>query len=256
MSMPMTADELVAAFDKWGVKYKELPGWRTHNRAGHGAWGPVYGIGLHHTGDDLSDELDQKVLWEGRAGLPGPLCTWGQRDDGVAVLIGCGRSNHFGGGDPRVLQEVIHESYDRYPSPSRYHEGSPGATDGNTHFYGQETMYSGGHPMSIEAYRNTLLAFAAVCDFHGWTAKSAIGHKEWSNWKPDPGNLDMAKFRKDLQATLDNGPGHQPKPHKGVRKDVTQMRRHVKTWTAKGRRSAVRHAAITFDRQLARIERL
>ena len=49
MSEPMTADQLMASLIRWGVKVEEHPGWRTNNRAGHGAWGPVNGSMVHHT---------------------------------------------------------------------------------------------------------------------------------------------------------------------------------------------------------------
>lgn len=211
MAKPLSPDELIRAFDKWNVKHRQHPGWRTHRRdPGHGAWGPVHGIGLHHTGDDAPDSADAKTLWNGRSDLPGPLCTWGQTDEGVAILMSGGRSNHFGGGDPNVLDAVISEDYHEFPPQTHFHEGSPGAADGNTHFYGQETMYSGSHKMSRPAYVNTVKAFAAVCDAHHWSAKSAIGHKEWSDDKPDPGQLNMKRFRDDLQDCLDAGPGNWP----------------------------------------------
>lgn len=223
MAKPMTLAQLTKQFDKWGVKYRVRPGAETHRRdPEHGAWGPVYGLGIHHTGDDAPDTADENLLWVGRSDLAGPLCTWGQTDDGVAVIMSGGRSNHFGGGDPRVLEEVKSESYKKYPSPPRFHQGSPGATDGNVHFYGQETMYSGGHKMTDAAYKNTILCAAAVCDFHGWSAKSVIGHKEWSDWKSDPGFVDMADMRADVQAALDAGPGNwptkpKPQPEPGFR---------------------------------------
>lgn len=219
MSNPMTTTQLERQFKKWKVNYRIRPGAAEHRRdPSHGSWGPVNGLGLHHTGDDAPDAVDEKLLWEGRSGLPGPLCTWAMTDDGIAIVMSGGRSNHFGGGDPRVLNAVVRESYGDYPPKTHEHQGSAGAVDGNTHFYGQETMYSGSHRMTDAAYANTLLAFAAVCDFHGWSAKSAIGHKEWSDWKPDPGYLDMAEFRADLQATIDAGPEKNPVRQK---KDVS-----------------------------------
>src|SRR5690348_5830374 len=116
MSDPLTPAQIVRAFKKWDVKFEERNGWRTHHRNPvHGSWGPVHGLVLHHTGDDLPDSTDESVLWNGRSDLPGPLCTWAMRDDGTAVLIGGGRANHAGGGDPRVLDAVIKENYNKYP---------------------------------------------------------------------------------------------------------------------------------------------
>jgi hypothetical protein len=45
-------------------------------------------------------------------------------------------------------------------------------------------------------------ATAGICRAHKWTAKSAIGHIEWSDQKPDPRGFDMADFRSDLTDCL------------------------------------------------------
>ena len=34
-----------------------------------GPWGPVYGLVLHHTGDDADDKIDLDLIVRGRAGL-------------------------------------------------------------------------------------------------------------------------------------------------------------------------------------------
>lgn len=250
MSRPLTADELLRAFRKWGVPTVETPGWRTHNRNHVGAWGPVYGTILHHTGDDSPDSVSGAMLSRGRSDLPGPLCTWGMQDDGVAVMIGNGRANHAGSGSATVLQAVIQESYGD-------HELHPGfdSVDGNTHFYGQETMYSGGHPMTIAAYRSTVRAHAAIDDAHGWTSKSNIGHREWSRRKPDPGKLNLAKFRRDVDACLAAGPGNWPVKEPHLRKQVTAVRESIKHFLERPRRKKVKDALLAADRQLAKIER-
>ncbi len=202
MATPMTADQFLRQLQKWGVRYVESSGWRTRNRNSAGAWGPVEGLLLHHTGDDAPDDADQKVLTNGRSDLPGPLCHWGMRDDGTAVLIGWGRANHAGRGAANVRAAVLSEDYGaRPPYPGE------DAVDGNALFYGQETMYSGAQAPTSAAYRNTVRIFAAVCDFHGWSGRSCIGHREWTSRKPDPGHLDMTQFRADVDALLEAGPG-------------------------------------------------
>ena len=250
MAIPLTAEQITRAFDKWHVPYIELPGWRTHNRNSAGAWGPVHGLGLHHTGDDAPDIIDQRLLWNGRPDLPGPLCNWGMRDDGVVVLMSAGRANHFGAGSRRTLEHVINQDYgDR--------ELQPGvdSIDGNSRFYGQETMYSGGHPMTLKAYRNTVLAFAAICDAHGWSAKSAIGHREWSKRKVDPGSLNMAKFRKDVQAALDARPGNWPVKQRPLEPGVAAVRLSLKALTQAQKNIMLRKALLAADVQLAKFER-
>lgn len=207
MATPMTADQTIAALKKWRVPYREIEGWQTRRRdPDHGQWGPVHGFGVHHTGDDSADSIDRNLIINGRSDLPGPLAQFGCNDDGVIDVIGCGRANHFGGGDPDVLKAVINEDYGDYPPAPNEHQGSPGAVDGNIYFYGVETYYSGTHVPTAEAYHSLVLLSCAVCDFHGWTAKSVIGHKEWSDWKSDPGRVDMKGFRADVAARLKAGP--------------------------------------------------
>ena len=212
MSTPITADQLLAALKKWKVPYREIDGWRTRGRDAFTGltFGPVFGCVTHHTGDDAPDSADRKVIVNGRSDLPGPLAQFGLNDDGVVDLISVHRCNHAGGGDPRVLEAVKAESYGDYPPASRFHQGSPGATDGNDCFYGVETYYSGGSAPSVAAYKTLVLLWAALCDFHGWSAKSVIGHKEWSDWKSDPGHVDMKVLRADVQKALDVA--HRPKP--------------------------------------------
>ena len=221
MSTPMTAEQTLSQLTKWHVPFVQHngpgwtqygPGWETHNRAGHGPWGPVNFVMIHDTGDHALDSVDLSVLWNGYGSLPGPLVQAGDDDRGVIHLIGNGRCNHAGGGDPTVFNEVVNQSYGSYPSAPKYHEGSSGAVDGNTHSYGLEMMYDGTAPPIHAAYVSAVLYATAICDFHKWNEKSVIGHKEWSNWKSDPGHIDMAAFRLDVAHALKAGPGHWPPP--------------------------------------------
>ena len=206
MPSSITADQLVAAFKRWGVPHRERSvngvSWRNHHRPG--SYGPIHGIVLHHTGDDAPDTADFNVLWHGNIYVPGPLSTWGTDDEGVVHLIGHGRSNHAGRGSSATLAAVRAESYGNYPPTG------PDDIDGNTFYLGDETMYSGRQQMTPKAYASTVKAFAAVCEFFKWNAKHAIGHKEHTKRKIDPGSLDMAVFRRDLQAALNRGPTATP----------------------------------------------
>lgn len=195
----MSANERSRIFERWGVAQKAPnPLWDSHHRPGE--WGPVHGIMIHHTGDDAPDDADFRVLWNGRSDLAGPLCHWGMGDTGIVWHVGNGRASHAGIGSGAVLSAVISEKYGKYLQPG------PDNTDGNPHFYGQETMYSGARTMSADAYRATIRVCAAVCEFHGWSGKSVIGHKEWTSRKPDPGRIDMADLRADVNLALAMGP--------------------------------------------------
>jgi hypothetical protein len=212
MATPMTAAQIVAQLKKWGIPYKEVKSWETHNRNAKGAWGGMNGFIWHHTGADVKSadaaSYAGSTLYNGLSDLPGPLCHFGLAPDGTVYLVGWGRANHAGGGDPVVLNHVINEDYSGQLKPTR---GNANGTDGNAHFYGVEIMYSGSHAMTDAQYKTALKLSAAILDFHGWTEKSVIGHGEWSNDKWDPGYgsgkiMDMTKVRGAVADTLKAGP--------------------------------------------------
>lgn len=209
---PMTASQFVKALKDEGLTVLQHKGWESHNRAASGRpWGPVHGVIIHHTGGRAPGDLS--VVWSGRSDLPGPCAQAYMSTSGMVTMTGNGRANHAGGGDPRVLEQVKTESYDGAPSPSRYHDGSAGAADGNRYFYGLEVSNTGSKTDDYPAaqYQAIVKFAAAICRFHGWSARSVIGHKEWSNWKPDP-IYSMVQFRKDVQALLDDEPAKPEKP--------------------------------------------
>ncbi|MEU6881992.1 peptidoglycan-binding protein [Streptomyces sp. NPDC046712] len=210
MAAPLSADQLLAALRAEGVTVVEHDGWRTHNRNQAGAWGPVNGVMIHHTvssGTASSVEL----CYNGYDGLPGPLCHGVIAKDGTVHLVGNGRANHAGGGDPSVLQAVITETYgDRPPAP-REHQGSSGAVDGNARFYGFEcvNLGNGTDPWPAAQLDAIERASAAICRAHGWGAKSVIGHLEWSDWKSDPKGFAMPGMRDRVQKRLAAAPTKQ-----------------------------------------------
>lgn len=229
---PMTPQQWVAQLTKFEVSFQELPSFRDLHSGRDDetglAFGSMVGCGIHHTGDDAPDDLDRKVIVNGRSDLPGPLAHAGLRDDGVVELVTCGRANHFGGGDPDVLAAVKAANYAKYPPPSDKHEGESGAVDGNDGFYGLEVYYSGGRPMTAVQYASAVGWAAAICDFHQWSAKHAIGHKEWSDYKIDPGNVDMAVFRSDVQKRLDHAPNQWHGPKVPDRKITHALKANIK----------------------------
>jgi hypothetical protein len=191
MATPLTADRLVAALRAEGVKVVEHPGWRTNNRNHKGDWGPVYGVMLHHTVTPKTMNA-VPMCFSGTGELPGPLCHGVIRRDGTVHLVGYGRANHAGSGDPAVLQAVIKENYDVCPPATRHHQGSKGAVDGNPHFWGFECENEGDgeDPWPAAQVEAMVRASAALCRAQSWGAKSTIGHLEWSDWKSDPRGPD------------------------------------------------------------------
>ncbi len=217
MVAPLTPQEIVDALTVWGIRIIEEPGWRT--RSNNSGFGDVTGFMWHHTGDDLLNNTNLEIVVGGHEGLPGPLCNFGLRDDGRVHLVAAGGANHAGGGDIRVLQAVQDETYGEAPPAPRFtHDdlvnGVPGTVLGNPRFYGVESFY---HQDLTGTARSVMPRLAAAViwaldrkDTHNtWTAKSAIGHKEWQKGKPDP-RLDngetCADLRRETQAFLDAGP--------------------------------------------------
>ncbi|MFJ6935681.1 N-acetylmuramoyl-L-alanine amidase [Streptomyces sp. NPDC101132] len=197
----MTASQRLAALRAEGLTVVEHEGWRTHDRNHKGPWGPVHGAMIHHTAGTAPGDAD--VVWSGRADLPGPCAHDYLSPQGVITMMSAGRANHAGGGSPAVLEAVKNENYgDRPPAPT-HHDGDDGAADGNRSFYGLEASNAGGKGDAWPAvqYDAAVRWAAAHLRFHGWTAKSTIGHKEWSDWKPDP-RFDMVQFRKDVAERL------------------------------------------------------
>ncbi len=204
MSTPLSASAALAAAESTGHRVVQLGGWKTHNRNHKGAWGPVNGVMVHHTGSDTSAPAAYatNVLHDGYTGLPGPLCQFGIDAFGTIYTIGWGRGNHAGRGDGRVLDRVIAED------PSLMcGEAKPTCrdTDGNPRFYGIEVMYSGGHRMTDVQREATEGLSAALCAAHGWGAASVIGHREWSTTKWDPGKESLTSMRRDIAARLQIG---------------------------------------------------
>lgn len=189
MATPLSADALVSALRAEGVTVVEHDGWRTHNRAGHGAWGPVNGVIIHHTVTS-GTTTSVSMCFNGRSDLPGPLCHGVIAKDGTVHLVGNGRANHAGSGDGDVLRAVIAES-SSLPAPNQ------NDTDGNVHFYGFEcvNLGDGKDPWPDVQLDAMVRASAALCRAHGWSARSVIGHKEWTNTKIDPKGFAMADFR-------------------------------------------------------------
>ena len=230
MAVPLSADRMLAALRAEGVRVVEHPGWRTHNRAGHGAFGPMNGVLVHHTAG--AGPGDGQIVWEGRADLPGP-CAHAYLDKrGTVLLTGNGRANHAGGGDGAVLRAVIAESYgDRPPAPHQ-HEGSAGAVDGNARFYGLEmsNLGDGSDPWPAVQYDQAVRWAAGICRAHGWTEKSCIGHKEWSDWKPDPRGIDMVTFRADVAARLTHPANWNPSTEEDPMAGMTKADIYKAVW--------------------------
>lgn len=206
MAEPLSAAEVLAALKKEGVRVVEVGDWRHHNRDSKGPWGPVNGVMVHHTvTSGTKPSVD--ICRNGYPSLPGPLCHGVIAKDGVVHLVGWGRANHAGGGDDAVLQRVVEERYgDRPPAPRK---GNADGVDGNRHFYGFECINLGdGKDEWPDAQLDAIERVgAAICREHGWTAKSVIGHLEWSADKIDPKGFGMPGMRDRIAERLQHPAG-------------------------------------------------
>ncbi|MFD3535225.1 N-acetylmuramoyl-L-alanine amidase [Streptomyces sp. NPDC058664] len=204
MATPLTADQLVRALRAEGVTVIEVAGWRDNNRNHKGPWGPVHGSMLHHTVTPKTMSA-VPMCFNGISGLPGPLCHGVIRRDGTVHLVGNGRANHAGGGDPDVLAAVKAESYATRPPAPNEHDGSAGAVDGNRAFYGWECENEGDgiDPWPAVQVEAMVRVSAALARAHGWNEKSIIGHLEWSDWKSDPKGPDNVVAMPGLRLRID-----------------------------------------------------
>jgi len=198
MADPLTAAKFLAALKAEGLTVHEHAGWATHNRdsATGKTFGPVIGVLIHHT----AGHNDKELCYEGRSGLPGPLChSWLGKTDGL-WMIGHGRANHAGLVDLDVLNALRAETS---PLP----KDDQANADGNDCLYGLEIENLGtGQDLYPDAqYRQAVLWAAAICRAHGWSEKSVAGHKEVQPGKIDP-SFDMDDFRADVKKQLATKP--------------------------------------------------
>ncbi len=213
MSRPMAPGEFVERVRARGVQVYEVGMWRTHNRNSKGSWLNLYGVMIHHTvtkGTVRTVEICQ----DGYDELPGPLCHGVIAKSGALYMVGWGRANHAGKGDDDVLQAVIEERA-TLPAPNELN------TDGNAHFYGFEceNLGDGKDPWPRDQLDTIAVVSMVICDFHGWTERSVIGHLEWQKGKVDPRGpgITMEGVRRDVGALLRSGklphaPAPEPKP--------------------------------------------
>jgi hypothetical protein len=126
---------------------------------------------------------------------------------GAVHLVGYGRANHAGLGDPDVLRAVTAET--ALPADDE------ATVDGNRAFYGFEceNLGTGSDPWPTAQLEAIERAAAALCRAHGWGARSVIGHLEWQPGKIDPRGFTMAGMRDRIAGRLgQSGSGPLPAP--------------------------------------------
>lgn len=179
MSSPPSAASFLTALKNEGVEVVEVGNWETHNRNAKGPWGPVHGVMVHHTvTEGTQNSVD--IVRDGYASLPGPLCHGMIAKNGKVHLVGYGRTNHAGLGDPDVLAAVIAET-----KPPLDDEAT---VDGNRHFFGFECENLGDNEDEWPAAQIDAIVrvCAAICRLLGWNPRSVIRHMDWQPGKIDP----------------------------------------------------------------------
>ncbi|MFE7232208.1 N-acetylmuramoyl-L-alanine amidase [Streptomyces sp. NPDC002405] len=201
MATPLTAAQFLAALKAEGVAVVEVGDWKSHNRNTKGAWGPVHGVMIHHTVTKGTANT-VKIVRDGYAGLPGPLCHGMIAKDGRVHVVGWGRANHAGLGDPDVLSAVIAE---RRPPVD-----DEATVDGNRAFYGFECENLGDNkdPWPTEQIEAIVRVVAAISRQHGWGARSALRHLDWQPGKVDPRGpgMDWEQILDRVAKRLDGKP--------------------------------------------------
>lgn len=195
MAPPLSADQFLEALRAEGLRVVEVGDWRNHNRNHKGPWGPVHGVMIHHTVTKGTDRTVE-ICRAGHSSLPGPLCQGVIAKDGTVYLVGYGRANHAGLGDPDVLRAVIAEK--AVPADNE------ASTDGNRHFYGFEceNLGDGEDPWPEVQLLAIEKVSAAVARAHSWSERSVIGHLEWQPGKVDPRGFTMDSMRVRIRARL------------------------------------------------------
>jgi hypothetical protein len=167
---------------------------------------------IHHTVTSGTDRTVQ-LCRVGHSTLPGPLCHGVIAKDGRVHLIGYGRANHAGLGDPDVLAAVIAER--ALPADNE------ATTDGNRHFYGFEceNLGDGKDPWPAVQVEAAVRASAAILRAHRWGRDgdtSVIGHSEWQPGKVDPRGpgVSMPDIRKRVAERLKHTARWSPSPPK------------------------------------------
>ncbi|MGW0780304.1 N-acetylmuramoyl-L-alanine amidase [Streptomyces sp. NPDC002913] len=220
MATPLSADRFLSALLDEGLDVVEVGSWRTHNRNSKGSWGPVHGVMMHHT-VTKGTSATVRIVRDGYSGLPGPLCHGMIAKNGQVHLVGYGRANHAGLGDPDVLAAVVAER-----TPPTDNEAT---VDGNRHFYGFEceNLGDGKDPWPEAQLLAIEEVAAALCRAHGWSVASVIRHLDWQPGKVDPRGVDWAAMQVRIAKRLDTKapekPATQTPPPKKPVVDLSQL---------------------------------
>lgn len=187
----MSLPDLVELAKNAGLNARGYGNYKTHTTGS--TFTPV-AIMNHHTA--IVGDAVVRVCYNGRSGLPGPLCNIVLRKSGEVVVVSNGKANDSGMGDGDVLKAVKNDLV--VPKPN-------GDTiNGNPWFYDieWENLGDGNDPWPAVQIEAGVILNAAFCEYFGWTANRCIDHKEWTTRKIDRRGIDPAKFRSMVDVVL------------------------------------------------------
>ena len=179
-----------------GLRHNNVPvsferGWETRGNGQSFPGGKPLGLITHHTGADYGTGLS--VLVSGRSDLPGPLCNCSTYPDGRIHIIAAHVANHAGASGGRSMGPL------------------PTTTLFNRLVWGNEVMFPGTKPWTVQQYRSARVLAGVICGILGYrNTEHCRGHSETSvTGKFDPGAgrghgvpFDMRVFRSEVWAAL------------------------------------------------------
>jgi hypothetical protein len=167
-----------------GSKLKALPDWHNY---GHGDFGPIWGVMIHHTGNARADAMS---IRNGRPDLEGPLSNLHIAQDGTVTVVAAGVCWHAGAG-----------SYPGIPTNggNQVLIGIECAWPRDTSITPATQTRERWPDAEIISMRDTV---AAILNKLGFAQDRVIAHKEYAGQaqgKWDPGNLEMGWFRREVK---------------------------------------------------------
>ena len=166
------------------VREWQDPDGTTWDHIGHGDFEDNWGVLWHHMG---VNGQGPDVIRYGVPGLAGPIANIHIALDGTVTVVAVGVAWHSGNG-----------SWPGLPT-----------NDANDRLIGVEMAGNGTDPWPPACWNAAVKVGAAISRRLGYGADRNIAHKEWAGkaqGKWDPGNWDMAAFRSQIQARIDNKP--------------------------------------------------
>lgn len=178
MRLLWLADDCRAA----GLEVVEVDGWRTRGAE----LGKVGAVLAHHTASarTAADTAVDRLLRDGRPGIPGPLAQVGLDRKGRVRLIAAGLANHAGAGSWRGVS-------------------------GNSRAVGVEAFNDGvGEPWPLVQLAAWDRLNAVLLHGLNLGPESLCAHREWApTRKTDPQGLDMGQMRARAAAALNRPTG-------------------------------------------------